>query len=191
MLIPTLCFSLVNHDALAAQIAEVAQLTGQFRLRSGLTATTYFDKYQFESDPDLLRAVAEQLVSQIPEDTEILAGLELGGVPIVTALSLLTGLPAAYVRKKAKEYGTAKLAEGPDLNGKRVTVVEDVVTTGGQVVLSTKDIRERGALVTTALCVIDRQQGGTEGLDEISVELRSLFTKSELETASSVATGQS
>ena len=65
----------MDHNLLAVRIADVAQLTGQFQLRSGLTATTYFDKYQFESDPDLLRAVAEHLVSLIPDDTEILAGL--------------------------------------------------------------------------------------------------------------------
>lgn len=183
--------AMTAHELLAVRIAEVAQLTGEFTLRSGLTASTYFDKYQFESDPDLLRAVAEQLAPLIPDDTEILAGLELGGVPIATALSLHTGLPAAYVRKQAKQYGTAKLAEGPDLKAKRVTVVEDVVTTGGQLVLSTNDLRERGAVVSTALCVIDRRQGGGEGLAEVGVELRSLFTRSELEAASSVTAGGS
>lgn len=167
----------------------MAQLNGEFLLRSGLTATTYFDKYQFESDPELLAAVAEQMAPLLPADTEILAGLELGGVPIATALSLHTGLPAVFVRKKAKEYGTAKLAEGPAIAAKRLTVIEDVITTGGQVVLSTQDLRDRGAVVSTTLCVIDRQQGGTEGLAEIDVELRSVFTKTELEAAASATTG--
>jgi len=170
----------VNHDALAIRIAEVAQLSGEFLLRSGLTANTYFDKYQFESDPELLRAVAEHLAPKIPEGTELLAGLELGGVPIATALSLHTGIPAVFVRKKAKEYGTAKLAEGPSIEGKAVTVVEDVITTGGQVVLSTNDLRERGAIVATTLCVIDRQQGGVENMAKIDIELRSLFTAADL-----------
>ncbi|MCP3992442.1 MAG: orotate phosphoribosyltransferase [Actinomycetia bacterium] len=173
----------MNHDALAAQISAVAQLSGDFLLRSGLRATTYFDKYQFESDPELLQSVAEQLAPLLPADTDILAGLELGGVPIATALSLHTGLPAVFVRKKAKEYGTAKLAEGPSIDGKRLTIIEDVITTGGQVVLSTKDLRDRGAIVDTTLCVIDREQGGTEGMAEIGIELRSLFSRTELEAA--------
>jgi orotate phosphoribosyltransferase len=171
----------VNHDLLASRIAAVAQLTGEFRLRSGMTATTYFDKYQFESDPELLRAVAEGLAPRLPADTEVLAGLELGGVPIATALSLHTGLPTVFVRKHAKPYGTAKLAEGPDVAGKRLTVVEDVITTGGQVVASTKDLRELGAIVEVVMCVIDRQQGGAENLAEIDLELRPLFTRAELE----------
>ncbi len=173
----------MNHEALAAQISAVAQLRGEFLLRSGLTADTYFDKYQFESDPGLLRSVAEQMVPLLPTDTEMLAGLELGGVPIATALSLQTGLPAVFVRKKAKEYGTAKLAEGPSIDGKRLTIIEDVITTGGQVVLSTKDLRGRGAIVATTLCVIDREQGGVEGMAEIGIELRSLFTRTQLEAA--------
>lgn len=171
----------MTSDALAHQLSSVAQLDGEFLLRSGTIAHTYFDKYQFESDPELLRAIAAELVPLIPGDTELLAGLELGGVPICTALSLASGLPAVFVRKKAKEYGTAKLAEGPEVQGRRLLVVEDVVTTGGQVVLSTKDLRERGALVTTALCVIDREQGGRENLATESIELKAAFTRSDIE----------
>ena len=174
----------VNQEELARRIADVAQLRGEFRLRSGLVADTYFDKYQFESDPELLGAVAGELTALIPPDTEILAGLELGGVPIATALSLQTGLPAVYVRKKAKEYGTAKLAEGPAIDGRRLTIVEDVITTGGQVVLSAADLRERGAEVDVVLCVIEREQGGIEALAEAGLDLRALFTRSQLEAAS-------
>ncbi|MEL7155278.1 MAG: orotate phosphoribosyltransferase [Actinomycetota bacterium] len=173
----------MDYSELAKRVNEVAQLQGEFLLRSGLTATTYFDKYQFEADPVLLAAVAEHLVAKLPADTEILAGLELGGVPIATALSLETGLPVVFVRKQAKEYGTAKLAEGPDIDGRRLTIIEDVITTGGQVVLSTNDLRDRGAEVTTALCVIDREQGGADNLAEVGVTLDPLFTRSVLEQA--------
>lgn len=168
---------------LARRLAEVAQLSGTFVLRSGLTADTYFDKYQFESDPELLRAVAVEMAALVPDDVDLLAGLELGGVPVATALSIHTGLASVFVRKEAKTYGTAKLAEGPDIAGRRLLVVEDVVTTGGQIVLSVADLRERGALIDTAVCVIDRQQGGVAALAEIGVELRSVFTRSDLESA--------
>ncbi|MFN7149625.1 MAG: orotate phosphoribosyltransferase [Microthrixaceae bacterium] len=112
---------------LAMQIGELCRLEGEFQLRSGTTATTYFDKYLFESDPAVLRAVADELARLVPDDVEVLAGLELGGVPVVTALSLATGLPAAFVRKVAKPYGTAKLAEGAAIEGRTVLVVEDVI----------------------------------------------------------------
>ena len=158
----------------------MAQIRGRFRLRSGRTADTYFDKYQFESDPSLLGAIAVHLAPLVPEGTQVLAGLELGGVPVVTALSLHTCIPAVFVRKQATEYGTAKLAEGPDIAGRRLLVVEDVVTTGGQLVHSTRSLRALGAEVTAAVCVIDRRQGGGQALADIGVELSALFTTDDL-----------
>lgn len=165
---------------LAAAVHEACHLTGEFTLRSGATATEYFDKFRFEARPDLLAAVADALATLVPEGTEVLAGLELGGIPIVTALSLRTGIPAAFVRKQAKPYGTRRLAEGADVNGRRVLVVEDVATTAGQMLLSTKDLREGGADVGHALVVVDRLAGGREALAGIGVELHALFTRDDL-----------
>lgn len=173
----------MDRHELAVAILRVSRLTGQFQLRSGVTATEYFDKYRFESDPRLLRAVAQHLVPLIPTDTEVLAGLELGGVPIAAALSLETGLPAAFVRKEAKAYGTCRLAEGLEVGGRRVLVVEDVITSGGQVVKSTEQLRALGAAISSVICVIDRQSGGTEALARIDVRVSALFTKHELESA--------
>ena len=165
-----------TDEKLARDIFDVSHLTGQFTLRSGIEATEYFDKYRFESEPELLRRIAEAMAPLVPDGTEILAGLEMGGIPVVTALSRETGLPAAFVRKERKTYGTCKIAEGPELSGKRVTVVEDVVTRGGAVVDGVNNLREDGALVEVALCVVDREQGGREALTEIGLELRALFT---------------
>jgi orotate phosphoribosyltransferase len=173
----------VDRNELARTIYERTHLTGEFTLRSGATSNEYFDKYLFESDPVLLRAIAEALAPLVPPGTEALAGLELGGVPIATALSQVTGLPALFVRKEAKTYGTCRLAEGGEVDGRRLTVVEDVVTSGGQVVLSCGDLRDRGATVEHALCVIDRQSGGPAALAAVDVELRPLFTMSELEAS--------
>jgi orotate phosphoribosyltransferase len=173
----------MSRSELAAAIYHVSHLTGSFVLRSGQTATEYFDKYRFEADPGLLAEIAAGLAERLPADVEILAGLELGGVPIATALSRHTGLPAAFVRKKAKTYGTAQLAEGAEVQGKRVVVVEDVVTSGGQVVISTGDLRALGADVATALCVIDRESGGGAALTEAGLELRALYTMTELKAA--------
>lgn len=167
-------------DGLARRIYDVAHLTGTFTLRSGAVSNEYFDKYRFESDPVLLREIALALAPLVPARTEALAGLELGGVPLAVALSQVTGIPCVFVRKEAKTYGTCQLAEGGELEGRRLTVVEDVVTSGGQVVTSCGDLRERGAVVGHALCVIDREAGGSAALTEIGVELRPLYRMSEL-----------
>jgi len=171
---------LAQPGELARAVYQRSHLTGSFTLRSGAVSDQYFDKYRFESDPVLLRAIAEALAPLVPANTDALAGLELGGVPLAVALSQVTGLPARFVRKEAKTYGTCQLAEGGDIRGERLTVVEDVVTSGGQVVTSCGDLVARGGLVTTALCVIDREAGGVEALAAIGVELRPLFRMSEL-----------
>jgi orotate phosphoribosyltransferase len=116
----------------------------------------------------------------IPPEVDGLAGLELGGVPVVTALSAASGLPAFFVRKRAKEYGTMKLCEGGEVGGLRLLLVEDVVTTGGQIVLSAGDLRTAGARVTDALCVIDRLAGGSENLAQSGITLHALFAMDEL-----------
>ncbi|MNL10527.1 Orotate phosphoribosyltransferase [compost metagenome] len=120
------------------------------------------------------------MAPMIPKGTEILAGLEMGGIPIATALSLETGLPVVFVRKEAKEYGTRQFAEGIDIKGKNICVIEDVVTTGGQVVLSTQDLRSIGAKVENVLCVIHRgPQFPEPKLTEVGLKLQPLFLKSD------------
>jgi len=170
----------MDRADLAAALFTSSHLTGTFTLRSGRTATAYFDKYRFESDPTLLAAISSHLLPLVPAGTDLLAGLELGGIPIATGLGLRSGLPMVFVRKVAKTYGTARLAEGADIAGRQLLIVEDVITSGGQVAMSTADLRERGAHVTDALCVIDREEGGRETLAAAGIHLRSLVTAREL-----------
>ena len=167
--------------ALARDIDACCRLHGEFTLRSGQVSSEYFDKYLFESDPALLARVADEMVGLVPEGTELLGGLELGGIPIVTALSARTSLPALFVRKKAKEYGTAKLAEGPDVQDRRVTLVEDVITTGGAVRDATRALRDLGATVDVLLCAIDRSPEGTNPLADVGLEVRPVLTKAQLD----------
>nr|WP_240977916.1 orotate phosphoribosyltransferase [Planctomonas sp. JC2975] len=158
-------------------------MSGEFTLRSGLIASEYFDKYRFETDPDLLRRVAEAMVPLLPSDTEMLGGLELGGVPIATMVSSLTGLPALFVRKEPKVYGTRKLAEGHEVDGLDVTLIEDVITTGGAVRNAALALRELGADVRTVVCAIDRSEPGQNLLDSIGVTTRSVLTKRMLDAS--------
>lgn len=173
----------MERAKLAKAIHEAAHLEGSFVLRSGQTSQHYFDKYLFESDPVLLAAIADELSGLVPDGTEILAGLEMGGIPVATALSLRTGIPAVYVRKKAKDYGTCKLAEGTAIAGRRVCVIEDVVTTGGQILLSTADLRAAGAEVAAVLSVIERDPQGQVNLEAAGLPYRSLFRMDELAEA--------
>ena len=168
---------------MAGRVYNAAHLTGTFVLRSGRTADRYFDKYRFESDPALLAEIVAALAPLVPPGVEGLAGLELGGVPLATMLSSVTGLPAFFVRKQPKKYGTEKVCEGGDIDGRNLLIVEDVVTTGGQLVLSAQDLRSEGGIVQHALCVIDRQGGGADVAASEGITLYALFTMSELETA--------
>jgi orotate phosphoribosyltransferase len=176
----------MSLDPLAERVNSIARLTGTFTLRSGQVATEYFDKYRFEADPVLLADIAAAMAPLLPPDTEVLAGLELGGVPIATALSLHTGIPAAFVRKEAKAYGTARLAEGADIAGRRVTVIEDVITTGGQVVISTGQLRALGAIVDHVVCVIDRSPDHGAALIAEGLTMTSLLTRAQLDAAESL-----
>ena len=173
----------MTHDELARRIYEISNLRGEFTLRSGVVADRYFDKYRFEADPVLLAEIAAAMRDLVPSGVDALAGLEMGGIPLVTALSRETGIPVVFVRKVAKEHGTCRLAEGGEIHGRRLLVVEDVVTSGGQILLSATDLRDRGATVERAVCVIDRESGGREKLSEGRIELAALFRMSELEKA--------
>jgi orotate phosphoribosyltransferase len=174
---------------LARRIHAAAHLTGEFVLRSGAVSSEYFDKYRFEADPALLADVTTALTDLVPPGVDAVAGLELGGIPLATMLSQRTGLPARFVRKQPKPYGTRRLAEGGDVDGLRLLVVEDVVTSGGQLVDSCRQLAARGAEVVRAVCVVDRQAGGGEALAAAGVELAPLFTAAALRAATGPADG--
>jgi len=181
-----ICRIIMTKENLAKEIFKASYLTGTFVLRSGAVSNEYFDKYQFESQPGLLNEITNHLMNIIPDDFDILAGLETGGIPIATVLSLKSSKAQVFVRKKAKEYGTKKLAEGININGKKVLVVEDVVTSGGQIIKSVEDLRKEGAIIDTAICIIDREAGGKENLLNAGVQLISLFTMTDLKKFSEV-----
>lgn len=170
----------MNHQELAQSIYQISHLKGDFLLRSGQRSAEYFDKYRFESQPRILQEIARQMSALIPAGTEVLAALEMGGIPVGTALSLATGIPCVFVRKEAKEYGTCKFAEGLDVQGKKLCIIEDVITSGGQVLLSAADLRGLEARVEHVLCVINR--GGPvaeQKLAEAGLRLSALFQRAD------------
>ncbi|WP_411825461.1 orotate phosphoribosyltransferase [Luteolibacter sp. AS25] len=171
----------MHSKTLAVRITQAAKLHGSFRLRSGKVSDSYFDKYQFEAIPELLADIAEEMRRFIPDGTEVLAGLEMGGIPIVTMLSQVSGLHSAFIRKTPKEYGTCRYSEGANLASKRILLIEDVVSSGGAISDAVSMLRSDGIEVSQALCVIDRETGGYENLEAHGVELLSLFKQSEID----------
>lgn len=167
-------------DDLAQAINRVSRLEGAFILRSGQPATHYFDKYRFEADPVLLRRVARRMLALLPEGTEVLAGLELGGVPIATAMALESGLPAAFVRKAAKTYGTCRAVEGHDVRGRRTAIIEDVVSTGGAVADAAGLLRAEGAELVGIVCAIWRGEGAPQIEALPGLPVRAAMTEAQL-----------
>lgn len=187
----------MEYPRFAKELVERCLLRGEFVLRSGQTSKIYFDKYRFMADPMVMYNVVKLLVLNLPVECDVLAGLETGGIPLATAIQQSSGgassFPVCFVRKQPKTYGTARQVEGADVNGKRVVVIEDVVTTGGAVFEAVRALRDAGAIVQDVLCVIDRSavyvtEDGSESVTraraaflEHKLYLTSLFTMKDLE----------
>ena len=180
----------MTDEQLKLAIREHAYLEGDFVLRSGKRSRYYLDKYRFETRPDLLAALGERIAEQArahASDAALLAAPELGAVALAAAGSLASGLPFVIVRKAAKDYGTAKRVEGVFEPGDRVCLVEDVVTSGGALLDSVAALREVGLVVSTAICIVDREEGGSDALAAHSVALRPIFRARELVEAAKTA----
>jgi orotate phosphoribosyltransferase len=171
-----------DRAAIARRIAEVALLRGQFTLRSGRTSTFYLDKYLFSTQPDILRELGRMFAERLPPGTTKLAGAELGGIPLVTAASLASGLPCVFIRNQKKDYGTAKQLEGVLALDDRVVIIEDVATTGGQVLEAAKVIGSAGAgaRVVKIIATIDRLEGARENIEAAGYAFDALFTTKDL-----------
>ncbi|MHC5005131.1 MAG: orotate phosphoribosyltransferase [Planctomycetota bacterium] len=182
---------MTTREQLAARIAEVALLRGEFTLRSGRKSSYYLDKYLFSTQPDILRALGELFAERIPPETTRLAGAELGGIPLVSAASLASGLPCVFIRNARKTYGTAQQLEGRLEPGDRVVLVEDVATTGGQVLEAAGVIEAAGASVIAIIATIDRLEGARENVEGAGYRFQALFTARDLgvEQAAGAATG--
>jgi orotate phosphoribosyltransferase len=168
----------MTDTELARRIREHAYLEGDFVLRSGKRSRYYLDKYRFETRPDILAALGERLAASVGEvapQASRIAGPELGAVALAAAASLSSGLPFLLVRKEAKEYGTENRLEGEFATGEEVCLVEDVVTSGGAAVDAVEALRAAGLVCRTAICVVDREEGGADALARTAVRLHPLF----------------
>ena len=177
---PLLTAAVLDRATLARRVKEVALLEGDFTLRSGKKSKFYFDKYLFETQPDILQTMGHEIAARIPASATRIAGPELGAVALAAAASLASGKPFFIVRNAKKDYGTAKQVEGVLKAGDQVVLVEDIITTGGQVVEAIKTIAAAGAKVIKVIVALDRQEGGRENIEKEGVPVDAVLTKGDL-----------
>jgi len=170
----------VTREELIQRIKETAYLEGDFTLRSGKKSKYYLDKYLFETCPDILKALGAAFAKNLADDVTLIAGAELGGVALAAATAMETGKKWVIIRNSKKGYGTGKMVEGVIKEGDVVLLVEDIATTGGQVLEAAKIISEAGATVKKIVCVIDRRQGAEENITGAGHVFESILTKNDL-----------
>ena len=170
----------MDKEQLAKRVKEASYLEGDFVLRSGKRSTYYLDKYLFETQPDILRALGREFCKHLGDDVTLIAGAELGGVALAAATAMEAGKPWIIVRNSKKDYGTSKMIEGTLKAGDVVLLVEDIATTGGQVLEAAKIITEAGATVKKIVCTIDRKQGARENIEGAGYVFDSILTKEDL-----------
>jgi orotate phosphoribosyltransferase len=168
------------REELIKRIKETAYLEGDFTLRSGRKSKYYLDKYLFETCPDILKALGEEFAGYMTDDVTLIAGAELGGVALAASTAMATGKNWIIIRNSKKDYGTGKMVEGVLKANDVVLLVEDIATTGGQVLEAAKIITEAGATVKKIVCVIDRRQGAEENITKAGYKFEAIFTKEDL-----------
>jgi len=172
---------IANRKDLARDLVKASYLKGDFVLRSGKRSNRYFDKFLFETEPGLLKRLGRHLAELVPRETQRLAAPELGAVLLGGAVSMESGLPLLLVRKEPKGYGTTRQIEGRFVHGERVTVIEDVVTTGGDSLRSIQVLRDGGLDVIHLVVVLDRGEGGEDNIREARIPYSPLFRIEDLE----------
>ncbi len=170
----------MTRDELAKRIAEVSLLRGEFTLRSGRKSNYYLDKYRFETQPDVLIELGKLFAAKISAKVDRIAGAELGAVSLAAAASMACGKPFVIIRNQKKDYGTSKLIEGGLNSGETVAIVEDVLTTGGQVLEAAKTLKDAGAKIDRIIAVIDREEGARGNIESAGYVFEALFTTTDL-----------
>lgn len=170
----------MTRDELAKRISDVALLRGEFTLRSGRKSNYYLDKYRFETQPDCLLELGKMIAARVPAEAQRLAGPELGAVPLAASAAMQCNKPCIFVRNQKKEYGSAKQIEGVFNKGEKIVLVEDIITSGGQVVEAAKSLAEAGLEVVKVIVVIDREEGGRQAIEAAGLNVEALFTTTDL-----------
>jgi len=152
---------------------------GRFVLTSGAISDYYIDIKKASTNPRILKKIAEAM-AEYKGKYDLLAGMELGAVPLVVALSLETNIPYVIIRKEKREHGTDKQIEGGDVKNKRVLIVEDVATSGGSIIKTVDILRNGEAKLDKVLVVVDRESGARQKIEEMGLDFVPLLTVSDI-----------
>ncbi len=174
----------MNRDQLIEHIRTIAVLFGDFTLRSGRKSTYYIDKYRFTTDHVALAALGQMLAAHVTPDIDRIAGAELGGVPLAAACAMAAKKPFVIVRNAKKDYGTAKQIEGILNQGEKILLVEDILTTGGQVLEAARALTDAGAKVVKIVACIDRLEGAHKNITDAGFDVAALLTTADLNLSS-------
>src|ERR1700691_2588072 len=170
----------MTREQLAHRSAELSLLRGDFLLRSGRKSNYYLDKYRFETQPDVLVELGKMFAAKVTDKVDRIAGAELGALPLAAAAAMASGKPCVFVRNQKKDYGTSKQIEGVLNAGDTVLIVEDVLTTGGQVLEAAKTLKDAGAKIDRIVAVIDRLEGARQNIESVGYVFEALFTTADL-----------
>ena len=149
---------------------------GRFVLTSGAVSDYYVNIKKASTNPTVLQTIATQMKSFASDKYDLIAGMELGAVPLIVALSLQTGIPFVIVRKQKRDHGTGKQIEGESVAHKNILIVEDVTTSGGSVVDTINILRENNANLDMVLTVVDRESGAKEKIENLNLTFHPLVT---------------
>jgi orotate phosphoribosyltransferase len=148
---------------------------GNFALSDGSLIDYYVDKYVFETDPDVLNEITSALATELADkEVDLLAGPALGAVPLVTAVSLETRVPAVFVRSGVKHRGTQTRIEGEVNKGQRVVLVDDVSMTGETILQTARIVEDAGGIVDCIVVVVDRDEGAAGKITEAGYDFQYL-----------------
>lgn len=174
----------MTRSELLSALKKVAFLEGDFTTRAGKKTSYYIDKYRFETTPTVLEPLAQHLAQLLPDPStyDRLAGPELGAVPLVALVSVLTKKPYVIVRKESKGYGTNNRLEGLHTPGERVVVLEDILTTGGAVLSACAALMDAHLKVVHIIGVVNREEGAFENIEAKGFTVSALFSTTDLKT---------
>ncbi|MFC1616947.1 orotate phosphoribosyltransferase [Candidatus Margulisiibacteriota bacterium] len=167
---------------LLKKIKETSILEGKFTTRAGKKTNYYVDKYLFETKPDILNSIADELVKILPNPNNYdrIAAPELGAVALAAVVSIKVGKPFIIIKKQTKDYGTKKHIEGEFKPSEKVVVLEDILTTGGAVLRACDILLAEKMKILEIVGVFNREEGAEENITAKNLTMKALFKKSDL-----------
>ncbi len=177
---------MATKQEIATELFKIGAIKfGEFTLKSSIKSPYYIQLRHLTSHPELLLKVGKLLGDFIKEklpNVDRLVGVAYAGIPLVTAVSIASGIPSCYTRKEVKEYGISNLIEGEIKDGENIVVVDDLITDGQSKLETMEKIKDAGVNfnINGIVVLLDREQGGKEILNKHGIPLFSVMSITEV-----------